>query len=419
MFAALLPRPDARARRSARRASSPSIWPRSWPDRSGPFCSRPRSAHLRRLGRVFGVLGGDLRDRARSRRRRRSPRRSAFSFSSTSRSPSASAASASAATSAVSSAGAICALVIVAGERGMLGQRHFPAEMLAMAAVGVLAIARRPRRRLTAGLATQRVRDGRSSAKPMLPGGLDPLGVEQVARAARRRRSGAAPGGRRSTPRRPRTPAWRRAVRSGPVFQRLGAGAVDVPAAGHRDHHVGVEAGKLAPARPRGTSGRAGRRRPRRPRSRSSPGPSGRRRRAGRATPARSPAAGAPPRRRRGRSPACPPARRAARGPDGGIPVASPRWTTSSSISASVLGSCWITRGLPGRRAATSTTSSKETAQTAQTAWVTIRSGATSASSSSSSSYSASPSATLVFTARSISAASRFGPQHRSRQVGE
>jgi membrane associated rhomboid family serine protease len=37
-------------------------------------------------------------------------------------------------------AGAICALVIIAGERGMLGQRHFPAEMIAMSAVAILAI---------------------------------------------------------------------------------------------------------------------------------------------------------------------------------------------------------------------------------------------------------------------------------------
>ena len=37
-------------------------------------------------------------------------------------------------------AGVICALVILAGERGMLGQRHFPAEMIAMTAVAVLAI---------------------------------------------------------------------------------------------------------------------------------------------------------------------------------------------------------------------------------------------------------------------------------------
>lgn len=36
-------------------------------------------------------------------------------------------------------AGVLCALLIVAGERGMLGQRHFPAEMVAMSALGVLA----------------------------------------------------------------------------------------------------------------------------------------------------------------------------------------------------------------------------------------------------------------------------------------
>ncbi len=37
-------------------------------------------------------------------------------------------------------AGVICALAIIAGERGMLGQRHFPAEMIAMSAVAVLSI---------------------------------------------------------------------------------------------------------------------------------------------------------------------------------------------------------------------------------------------------------------------------------------
>jgi membrane associated rhomboid family serine protease len=36
--------------------------------------------------------------------------------------------------------GLLCALVIVAGERGMLGPRHLPAELLAMAAVAVISI---------------------------------------------------------------------------------------------------------------------------------------------------------------------------------------------------------------------------------------------------------------------------------------
>jgi membrane associated rhomboid family serine protease len=36
-------------------------------------------------------------------------------------------------------AGVLCALLTLAGERGMLGQRHFPAEMIAMTALGVLA----------------------------------------------------------------------------------------------------------------------------------------------------------------------------------------------------------------------------------------------------------------------------------------
>jgi membrane associated rhomboid family serine protease len=38
-------------------------------------------------------------------------------------------------------AGVLCALLIIAGERGMLGARHFPAEMIAMAAIGLIAIA--------------------------------------------------------------------------------------------------------------------------------------------------------------------------------------------------------------------------------------------------------------------------------------
>jgi membrane associated rhomboid family serine protease len=38
-------------------------------------------------------------------------------------------------------AGGLCALVIVAGERGMLGERHTPMELLAMAALGFFAIA--------------------------------------------------------------------------------------------------------------------------------------------------------------------------------------------------------------------------------------------------------------------------------------
>jgi membrane associated rhomboid family serine protease len=38
-------------------------------------------------------------------------------------------------------AGFLCALLILAGERGKLGERHFPAEMVAMTALGVLSIA--------------------------------------------------------------------------------------------------------------------------------------------------------------------------------------------------------------------------------------------------------------------------------------
>lgn len=37
-------------------------------------------------------------------------------------------------------AGVLCALLILAGERGMLGARHFPAEMVAMTAIGVISI---------------------------------------------------------------------------------------------------------------------------------------------------------------------------------------------------------------------------------------------------------------------------------------
>jgi membrane associated rhomboid family serine protease len=37
-------------------------------------------------------------------------------------------------------AGVLCALLIIAGERGMLGARHFPAEMIAMAAIGIVSV---------------------------------------------------------------------------------------------------------------------------------------------------------------------------------------------------------------------------------------------------------------------------------------
>jgi membrane associated rhomboid family serine protease len=37
-------------------------------------------------------------------------------------------------------AGVICALLIIAGERGYLGARHFPAEMLVMGALGVVSV---------------------------------------------------------------------------------------------------------------------------------------------------------------------------------------------------------------------------------------------------------------------------------------
>ena len=37
-------------------------------------------------------------------------------------------------------AGFLCALLVIAGERGMLGARHFPAEMAAMTALGIIAI---------------------------------------------------------------------------------------------------------------------------------------------------------------------------------------------------------------------------------------------------------------------------------------
>lgn len=37
-------------------------------------------------------------------------------------------------------AGVLCALLIIAGERGMLGRRHFPAEMAAMTMLGIVAV---------------------------------------------------------------------------------------------------------------------------------------------------------------------------------------------------------------------------------------------------------------------------------------
>jgi membrane associated rhomboid family serine protease len=37
-------------------------------------------------------------------------------------------------------AGVLCALLIIAGERGMLGPRHFPAEMIAMAAIALVSV---------------------------------------------------------------------------------------------------------------------------------------------------------------------------------------------------------------------------------------------------------------------------------------
>jgi membrane associated rhomboid family serine protease len=37
-------------------------------------------------------------------------------------------------------AGVLCSLLVIAGERGMLGARHFPAEMAAMAAIGVVSV---------------------------------------------------------------------------------------------------------------------------------------------------------------------------------------------------------------------------------------------------------------------------------------
>jgi membrane associated rhomboid family serine protease len=37
-------------------------------------------------------------------------------------------------------AGVVCALIVLAGERGMLGPRHFPAEMAAMVAVAIVSI---------------------------------------------------------------------------------------------------------------------------------------------------------------------------------------------------------------------------------------------------------------------------------------
>jgi hypothetical protein len=37
-------------------------------------------------------------------------------------------------------AGLLCALLVIGGERGMLGRRHFAAEMAAMTVLGIVAI---------------------------------------------------------------------------------------------------------------------------------------------------------------------------------------------------------------------------------------------------------------------------------------
>ena len=108
----------------------------------------------------------------------------------------------------------------------------------------------------------------------------------------------------------------------------------------------GSSAGERAPTRPRATWRRPGRRRRRRRRARPSPGSSGRRRRAGRATRGRRPAARALP-ATAARTAASRRLQlgRAARAARASIPAASPSRVTSSSTSPRLLGSCCSTRG--------------------------------------------------------------------------
>ena len=91
--------------------------------------------------------------------------------------------------------------------------------------------------------------------------------------------------------------------------QRLLRRLVDVEAARHHDHDVGLRRPRAPPSSPCASRGRARPRRCARRRARSSPAPSGRRRRAGRATRGRRRAGAARRRRRRERDRAAPEAR--------------------------------------------------------------------------------------------------------------
>ena len=133
------------------------------------------------------------------------------------------------------------------------------------------------------------------------------------------------------------------------LLHRLRRRLLRVVAAGHRDDHLGGGGLELGPVRRARLLARGARARPRRPRARSSAGPSGRRRRSGRATRAR-PRAGA----RRLRPPARPPRsarphpRQAPRRPRR-TPAACASRGTSASTSPRVVGSSEITSGCGGQ----------------------------------------------------------------------
>ena len=225
---------------------------------------------------------------------------------------------------AASSAALVCALAIIAGERGYLGPRHSRSEIAVMALVAVVSVARRPRRRLSLSRAARGPRHRRASAprRRCCRAGRSGPGAAG-ARAARPRRPGA---GRARTKAAAastaKTPLGAERGDPLPVLHRLGLGVLEVPssitittaalrlgqlapadlgrveagvagdvdAAGDRDHLRDPEAGRPA---------------------------------AGRAAPARSPAGWPRRRARRAPSPAAPPVRRAARAR--GLPSRLPR----------------------------------------------------------------------------------------------